>query len=108
MDIRRKRFGIGIVIAVLALGAAATGSTKKSGSESSDELRVGEVGSMTGSEATFGSSTHNGIDLAFRQVNAAGGVKGKKLKLISLDDQGKPEEAATATTRLITQDKVIA
>lgn len=73
-----------------------------------NELLIGEVGSMTGSEATFGLSTHNGITLAFEKINAAGGVKGKTLKLISLDDQGKPEEAATAVTKLVTQDKVIA
>ncbi len=73
-----------------------------------DVIKVGEVGSMTGSEATFGTSTHKGIELAFNQVNQAGGVKGKKLQIVSLDDQGKPEEAAIATTKLITQDKIIA
>jgi branched-chain amino acid transport system substrate-binding protein len=71
-------------------------------------IKIGEVGSMTGAEATFGISTHNGIDLAIRQINAAGGVKGKKLQAITLDDQGKPEEAATAATKLITQNGVIA
>ncbi len=72
------------------------------------EIVIGEVGSMTGSEATFGTSTHNGIELAVKQINAVGGVKGKKLRIVSLDDQGKPEEAATAVTKLITQDKVTA
>lgn len=71
-------------------------------------IRIGEVGSMTGSEATFGISTHNGIALAIRQINEEGGIKGKKLQVISLDDQGKPEEAATAVTKLITQNKVLA
>jgi len=75
---------------------------------SGDEILVGEYGSMTGSEATFGQMTHRGIELEFNQVNAAGGVKSKKLKLIPLDDQGKPEEAATAVTKLITQNKVMA
>lgn len=63
---------------------------------------------MTGSEATFGISTHHGIELALNEVNSRGGVKGKKIKVVSLDDQGKPDEAATAVTRLITQDKVLA
>lgn len=74
----------------------------------SNEILVGEFGSMTGSEATFGISTHQGIELAFKEINDKGGIKGKKLKLLSLDNQGKPEEAATAVTKLITQDKVIA
>jgi branched-chain amino acid transport system substrate-binding protein len=85
-------------------GSASTASTAPTG----DVIRIGEVGSMTGSEATFGLSTHNGIMLALEMVNAAGGVKGKKLEVISLDDQGKPEEAATATTKLITQNNVTA
>ena len=71
-------------------------------------IKIGEVGSMTGAEATFGISTHQGIELAIKEVNEGGGVHGKKLEVVSLDDQGKPEEAATAVTRLITQDKVAA
>jgi branched-chain amino acid transport system substrate-binding protein len=97
----------------LTMAFALTACTKKAADTtaqtvSGDTIFVGEVGSMTGSEATFGTSTHNGIDLAFRQVNAKGGVKGKKLSLVSMDDQGKPEEAATAVTKLITQNKVTA
>jgi branched-chain amino acid transport system substrate-binding protein len=72
----------------------------------SDTILIGEVGSLTGSEAAFGISTKNGIALAVEEANAAGGVKGKKLEVRVLDDQSKPEEAANATTRLITQDKV--
>lgn len=77
-------------------------------SSSESEILIGEVGSMTGGDATFGTSTRDGIDLAIKQINDAGGIKGKKLRVIALDDQGKPEEAATAVTKLITQDKVIA
>jgi branched-chain amino acid transport system substrate-binding protein len=71
-----------------------------------DTILVGHVGSMTGNEATFGDSTDKGIRLALEEQNKKGGVKGKKLSLKTLDDQGKPEEAAVAATRLVTQDKV--
>ena len=70
------------------------------------EILLGEVGSLTGPEAAFGISTRNGIDLALIDANEAGGVKGKKVAVRVYDDQSKPEEAASATTRLITQDKV--
>ncbi|MDP1824027.1 MAG: ABC transporter substrate-binding protein [Archangium sp.] len=73
-----------------------------------DTILLGEVGSLTGSEAAFGISTRNGIELALEEANAAGGVKGKKLAVRVYDDQSKPEEAASAATRLITQDKVVA
>lgn len=75
---------------------------------SDDVILLGEVGSLTGSEAAFGISTRNGIELALEEANASGGVKGKKLAVRVYDDQSKPEEAAAATTRLITQDKVVA
>lgn len=73
-----------------------------------DTLLIGEVGSLTGSEAAFGISTRNGIELALEEVNAAGGVKGKKVDVRVYDDMSKPEEAASAATRLITQDHVLA
>jgi branched-chain amino acid transport system substrate-binding protein len=73
-----------------------------------DTILLGEVGSLTGSEAAFGVSTRNGIELALDEANAIGGVKGKKVAVRVYDDQSKPEEAAAAATRLITQDKVVA
>src|SRR5512142_3318880 len=81
---------------ILVLGAKA---------EAADIL-VGHVGSMTGAEATFGDSTEKGIKLALDQLNKKGGVKGRKLALKTLDSQGKPEEAQSAATRLIVNDKV--
>jgi branched-chain amino acid transport system substrate-binding protein len=71
-----------------------------------DRILVGHIGSMTGSEATFGQSTDNGIRLAIEQWNAKGGVKGRPLALKTYDSQGKPEEAAVAATRLLVNDKV--
>ena len=89
-------------LAAAAALVLALGCSKKS----SDTILVGHVASLTGSEATFGVSTDNGIKLAFDELNKAGGVKGKKLVLKTLDDQGKPEEAQVAATRLIVNDKV--
>lgn len=104
-----KRLAL-ITALTLVFSIACTKKDKASdtGVVQGDEILVGEYGSLTGSEATFGIMTNKGISLAIKQVNAAGGVKGKKLKVITLDDQGKSEEAATAVTKLITQNKVIA
>jgi branched-chain amino acid transport system substrate-binding protein len=63
---------------------------------------------MTGSEATFGQSTDHGIQLAVEEINAAGGVKGKKMRVITYDDKGDPKDAGTAVTRLINKDGVVA
>jgi branched-chain amino acid transport system substrate-binding protein len=86
-------------------GPAGGGPTPSTGG---DTVLIGEYGSMTGSEATFGLSTHRGILLAISERNAKGGVKGKRVALQHYDDQGKSQEAGTAVTRLITSDKVVA
>jgi branched-chain amino acid transport system substrate-binding protein len=72
------------------------------------DIVIGEYGSMTGATATFGLSTHKGIMMALDAVNAGGGVLGRKISLVSEDDQGKPEEAQTVVTKLINKDRVVA
>ena len=67
---------------------------------------IGHFGSMTGSEATFGQSTDKGVRLAIEERNAKGGVKGRPVELVTLDDAGKSPEAGTAVTRLITEHEV--
>lgn len=73
-----------------------------------DTIVLGEYESMTGAEATFGESTHRGIMLALDEVNAAGGVKGKKVTVINRDDKGNEQEAQNCVLRLCTEDKVAA
>src|SRR5258706_6245662 len=96
-----------LMICALALGGC---PSKNGGGElaAGNEIIVGEYGSMTGSEATFGQSTHNGLTMAVEEVNAAGGIKGKKVRVVTYDDQGKTSEVGTAVTRLITNDNVLA
>jgi branched-chain amino acid transport system substrate-binding protein len=119
-----KFAAMAIVMASLSMVSSCTKKTETSNPESAqssattsgapaavasgDVIKIGEVGSMTGDEASFGISTHQGVELALKQINAAGGVKGKQIVDIALDDQGKPDEAATAVTKLITQNNVVA
>lgn len=71
------------------------------------EILFGEYGSFTGAESTFGVSTHEGVVMAVEEANAAGGIQNKKIRVIHYDDQGKSDEAVTAVTKLITQDRVL-
>jgi branched-chain amino acid transport system substrate-binding protein len=82
--------------------------TGKKAEDKNGDIRIGQYASLTGSEATFGTSTDEGVRLSFERVNQQGGIKGRKIQLITLDDQGKPEEAASTVTRLIDQNKVVA
>jgi branched-chain amino acid transport system substrate-binding protein len=104
---RRHAAALAAAIA-FTVAACSGGGTPGQGSAGSDEILVGEFSSLTGGTATFGQSTHNGITLAFDEINAAGGVLGKKLKVLVEDDQSKPEEAATAVQKLISQNRVVA
>jgi branched-chain amino acid transport system substrate-binding protein len=89
-------------LAAVSLGFA--GCSKKS----EDTIRIGEFASLTGKEATFGTSAHEGTLLAIEEVNTAGGVLGKKLELLTEDDQTKAGEPANAVNKLISKDNVIA
>ncbi len=88
-------------------GGPATATPPATPPASSDTLLLGVSTSLTGGQATFGVSTRNGIEMALNEANKAGDVKGKKLAMRVYDNQGKPEEAAQAVTRLITQDHVL-
>jgi branched-chain amino acid transport system substrate-binding protein len=70
-------------------------------------LLIGSVGALTGAEAHFGLESRNGAQLAVEEANAAGGVQGRLLALRAYDSQSRPEEAASAMTRLATQDHVL-
>jgi len=71
-------------------------------------IKVGQFVSLTGGTATFGQSTDRGVQLALTEINAAGGVLGKPIKVLTEDTQSKPEEAKTSVLKLIKQDHVVA
>jgi len=102
---RAKRAGImkrsTFLGALLALSSVFTASGQ-------DEITVGEYASLTGGSASFGQSSHKGTALAIEEINAAGGVLGKKIKLVTEDDQSQAGQPATIVRKLIAQDKVIA
>ncbi len=92
-------------LALLALVSGA-GCSKSGGG--ADTIKVGEYASLTGKDATFGISSHEGTLMAIEEINAAGGVLGKKIELITEDTQCKAGEPATVVNKLITRDNVVA
>jgi branched-chain amino acid transport system substrate-binding protein len=87
----------------IALAALASGLRAADG-----PIKVGEYASLTGKEAGFGQTSHHGVMLAVEEINAAGGVLGRKLDLVTEDNQTKPGESATVVKKLISRDKVVA
>ena len=100
----RERLRPGLLMAAGALMLASCGGAAK------DELVIGEYGSLTGNDATFGTSTQSGVQVALDQLVATkeGKIGGLPVRVVVEDDQGRPEEAATVVQKLINQDRVIA
>jgi branched-chain amino acid transport system substrate-binding protein len=104
-----KRF-LPLLAPALGLVALLAGCKPSSsgGGPAGSAIKIGEFASLTGKEATFGVSSHEGTLLAVEDLNAAGGALGKKFELITEDDLSKPGEAATVVNKLIARDGVVA
>lgn len=102
MQMQKRQFFVLGAVATLLVGL--TGCNKGGG----DTILIGEFASLTGKEATFGTSSHEGTILAVKEINAAGGVLGKQLELRTEDDQSKAGEPANVVNKLISKDGVVA
>lgn len=96
------------LVATLLCGLFFTGCKKKDGGGNANEIVIGEFASLTGATASFGQSAHKGVRMAVDEVNASGGVLGKKVRLVTEDDQSKAGEAATVVRRMISREKPVA
>lgn len=106
---KAKKFA-GAILGALMLGGVLTGcgggSGSSSGGKDSGDIKVGANFEITGNVANYGNATYEGLALAIDEVNAAGGVNGKKITLIKADSKSEASEAANAATKLISDDKV--
>ena len=73
-----------------------------------DEIRVGAYLSLSGPDATFGSDTREGIALAVDEAVAAGGIRGRRIRLLYEDDKSSAQEATQKVQQLIDRDGVVA
>lgn len=90
--------------ATVSIAAALVLSGCKKGDENT--IVIGEVAAMTGTTATFGQSSHNGTLMAVEEMNAAGGLLGKQITLVTEDDQSKQGEAGIVAKKLISRSKI--
>ena len=110
--ISRRSFlaAAGVSAAALALTAcggssstAAPASTAAGSAASGDTIKVGVLGPMTGDVSVYGLAVINGATLYLDQVNANGGVNGKQLEAITMDEQGDATQAVTCFTKMCDQ-----
>src|SRR6202790_1415610 len=103
---QRRTIGTG-----LAIFLAATSSLDASAEEigvSADRILFGQAAALEGPSSALGQGMRHGILAAFAEINAKGGVHGRRLELVSRDDGYDPDRSVVQTTRLIEEDKVFA
>ena len=96
---------VGFLVLALMAGNLLAGCGK---SADSNSIKIGLLNEMTGGNATFGTSSANGAKMAFKEINAKGGVLGKQILAVIADNKSEPSESANAMTKLATQDNVVA
>lgn len=72
-----------------------------------DEILIGNVCCFTGTAAQYGISTYEGLEVALDEINAAGGILGKKIRILNGDDSTDPRQAINIVQKFITRDKVL-
>src|SRR3954470_3557381 len=96
----RKRFKLFGITALLALAAAGPAVGQ------APPIRIGEINSYTGPVAVFTHPYRNGLQMAVDEINAKGGVLGRKLELIHRDDNFSPADAVRLANELVLNQKV--
>jgi len=102
------------VLALAVVMATGCGGGAPAGGDGDDEggfdgtIKIGINYELSGGVATYGQASLDGITLAIEEVNAAGGVNGKELVLVTMDNKSDDAEAYAISTRLMTQDGVVA
>jgi ABC-type branched-subunit amino acid transport system substrate-binding protein len=102
------RYGVAAALAAGALVLASLSPAAAEDGVTADSITFGQAAVLDGPAAALGQGMRAGIQAAFDEVNAKGGVHGRKLKLVSRDDGYEPERAIAQTRKLIEEDKVFA
>ncbi|MGT2911239.1 ABC transporter substrate-binding protein [Streptococcus cameli] len=89
-----------------ACGAAPSSNTTAEGTTVGETIKIGYNLELSGAVAAYGQAEKNGADLAVEEINAAGGVDGKKLEVVTKDNKSENSEVATVSTNLVTEEKV--
>src|SRR5690242_1484781 len=105
---KRRSLFSALMVALVLLSACGVSKGTTSGGASGGNIPIGWVGALSGTNAVLGKWDTNGIQLAFDDKNAKGGVCGQQLQLNKLDDQADPTNAVNASQKLISQNKIVA
>ncbi len=108
MGLGRRSALIAVTAVLLSCFVACKKGGASGGGSGNGDVVFGHYASMTGNTAHFGQDTDRAVRLEVDEVNAAGGVLGRKIKVVTLDTRGDSAEAANAVTRLIDVERSVA
>ncbi|MFM2081829.1 MAG: hypothetical protein RL380_520 [Verrucomicrobiota bacterium] len=103
-----RQLAFTFALANLLTGCNQRAGETASGGSPGSTIKIGEYASLTGGRANFGQSSHEGTAMAIDEINAAGGVLGRQIELLTEDTLSKPGEPQTVVNKLIARDAVIA
>ncbi|WP_297428539.1 ABC transporter substrate-binding protein [Clostridium sp.] len=108
----KKNLVSGILASVMTMtllvGCGSSAGNGSNGNNSGDVIKIGAIGPLSGAASTYGVSVKEGAELLEKEVNAAGGINGKKVQFIFEDDQADPNSAMQAFNKLVDDEKVSA
>ncbi len=100
-----KKKKVFFATAMMAMAMVFAGCSSSSGS---DTIKLGVNLELTGDASSYGNMELNGVKLAVKQINDAGGIDGKKIEIVQYDNKSDAPTAVQNQTRLVTDDKVVA
>jgi branched-chain amino acid transport system substrate-binding protein len=99
---------LSLMLAVMLLVVSFAGCSKSDASKDSNTIKVGLDYELSGGVATYGQGLVAGIELGFEEINKNGGVLGKQIEEVKVDNKSDSAESANVATKLATRDKVVA
>src|SRR5690242_14422766 len=96
------------ILVVLVVSAIFSWTSGACAQNARDPLLVGQSAAISGSQAEFGKEIRDGANAYFESVNRQGGVHGRPIRMVTLDDGGSPDKAKENAARLIVEAKVLA
>lgn len=104
----KKKLLCGVLASAMAFSVLAGCGGNSEGGADSDVIKIGGIGPLSGPNSTYGISVKEGADLLAEEINAAGGINGKKVEFIFEDDQSDNTVATSAFNKLVDKDGVCA
>ena len=96
---------LALTVFVLSCGNKST-TSGSAGASNNDVIKIGVIAPLTGDVAQYGVAVKEGVEMKVAEINAAGGINGKKIELVISDSKGDSQEAVNIFKKMISQDKV--